>query len=165
VPLNEQRFGSMELTIGAVRVLDAAGQPVAEVESGEAIQIEIDYAATARIVAPIFCARILREDGVVCYDVSTQDSTLSLSTIEGPGRIALHIDRLDLNSGRYVLDVGCYAQDWAYAYDYHVAECSLVVRGDGRREAVLNAPHRWEIKGGTAPRVVTPAELDVRSSS
>ena len=165
VSLNEQRFGSMELTIGAVRVLDRDGQPAAEVESGEPIQIEIDYAATTRIVAPIFCSRILREDGLVCYDLSTQNSTLSLSAIQGPGRIALYIDRLDLNSGRYVVDVGCYAQDWAYAYDYHVAECSLVVHGDGLREAVLNAPHRWEIEGGTAPSVVKPAELDVGSSS
>lgn len=158
VPLNEQRFGSMELEIGTVRVLDGEGQPVAEVLSGQPVQIEIGYAAIERLVAPLFCARILRDDGLVCYDLTTEASTLSLSAIQGPGYIALYIERLDLNSGRYFVDVGCYAQDWAYAYDYHLAVCSIVVHGNGVKDAVLNAPHRWEVKGEAAAPVVTQVE-------
>src|SRR5688572_16385011 len=119
VPLNEQRFGSMELEIGTVRVLGGDGRPVTEVLPGQPIQIEIGYAATERLVAPLFCSRILRDDGLVCYDLTTENSTLSLAAIQGPGCISLHVERLDLNSGRYFIDVGCYAQDWAYAYDYH----------------------------------------------
>lgn len=160
VPLDEQRFGSMELEIGTVRVLDGEGQPVTEMRSGQPLQIEIGYTATARLVAPIFYSRILREDGLVCYNLSTEFSTLSLSAIQGPGCIALYIERLDLNTGRYVVDVGCYAQDWAYAYDYHLSESSLVVRGHGARDPVLNAPHRWEVKEGSAAPVVLQNNLD-----
>ena len=150
LPLEEQRFGSMELEIGTVRLLDAKGQAVTEVLSGQPMQFEIDYVAARRIVAPIFSARILREDGLVCCNLTTEFSTLSLSAIQGPGCIALHLERLDLNTGRYLVEVGCYAQDWAYAYDYHSSERSLVVRGDSIKDAVLNVPHRWEIKGGAA---------------
>ena len=157
VPLDEQRFGSMELAIGTVRVLDGEGQPVTEMQTGQPLQIEIGYSTTGRLVAPIFYSRILREDGIVCYNLTTQFSTLSLSAIQGRGCIALYIERLDLNRGRYVIDVGCYAQDWAYAYDYHLSDCSLVVRGDGVRDAVLNAPHRWEFK--EAPPVVMQGEV------
>jgi lipopolysaccharide transport system ATP-binding protein len=164
VPLDEQRFGSMELEIGAVRLLDNEGQEVDEVRSGQPIRIEIDYAATARLVAPIFYARVLREDNLVCYNLTTQFSALSLSAIEGPGCIALDIERLDLNRGRYFVDVGCYAQDWAYAYDYHLYERSLLVHGDGVKDAVLNVPHRWEMTGGAA-RVIAPVESGAGSAS
>ena len=157
IPLDEQRFGSMELEIGGVRLLDGDGQAIDEVRSGQPIQIEMDYVAKGRLVAPIFYARVLREDNLVCYNLTTQYSTLSLSSIEGPGRISLSIERLDLNRGRYFVDVGCYAQDWAYAYDYHLFEGSLVVHGDGVKDAVLNVPHRWEIHGGAAPVVPRPA--------
>jgi lipopolysaccharide transport system ATP-binding protein len=135
LPLEEQRFGSMELEIGTVRLLDAKGQAVTEVLSGQPMQVEIDYVAARRLVAPIFSARILREDGLVCCNLTTEFSTLSLSAIQGPGCIALHLERLDLNTGRYLVEVGCYAQDWAYAYDYHSSECSLVVRGDDIKDA------------------------------
>jgi len=154
LPLEEQRFGSMELEIGTVRLLDANAQAVTEVLSGQPMQIEIDYVATRRLVAPIFSARILREDGLVCCNLTTEFSTLSLSAIQGPGCIALHLERLDLNTGRYLVEVGCYAQDWAYAYDYHSSERSLVVRGDGIKDGVLNVPHRWEIKGAAAVPIV-----------
>jgi homopolymeric O-antigen transport system ATP-binding protein len=146
VVIDAKRFGTMELQIVNVRVLDTRGQPIAEIVSGEAIQIEIRFTATERLVAPIFRSRILRDDGLVCYDFTTENSTLSLSAIEGAGGIVLHIDRLDLNSGSYLVDAGCYAQDWAYAYDYQFSACSLTVRETGVKNAVLHVPHRWESK-------------------
>jgi lipopolysaccharide transport system ATP-binding protein len=154
VPLDEESFGSMALKIGTIRVLDGEGQPVTEVASGQPLRIEIGYTAMRRLVAPIFYSRILREDGLLCYNLSTQFSTLSLSAVQGHGCIALYIERLDLNTGRYVVDAGCFAQDWAYAYDYALSETSLVVRGHGARDPVLNAPHRWEVKEGSAASIV-----------
>jgi hypothetical protein len=158
VPLDEQRFGSTELEIGEVRLLDGNARPVADVQSGQPAQIEISYVATARLVAPIFYARVTRDDGLLCYNLDTELSEVSLLTIEGPGCVALHIERLDLNSGRYDIEVGCYAQGWAYCYDFRSSVCSLAVRGNGRGEAVLNVPHHWEIKGGGAAPLVAEIE-------
>lgn len=163
VPLDERRFGSVELEIGEVRLRDGDGQAVDEVRSGQPVQIEIDYAAKGRLVAPIFCARVLREDNLICYNLTTQFSTLSLSAIEGSGSIVLYIERLDLNRGRYFVDVGCYTQDWAYAYDYRLYERSLFVHGDGVRDAVLNVPHRWTMRSGAAPPL-TQVESAAESS-
>ena len=114
------------------------------------LQIELDYLAVERLVAPIFFwTRILREDGLVCYDLTTVASTVSLSEIQGARvPIVLRIDRLD--AGRYLVDVACYAQDWAYAYDYHVSASSFLIRGANNKDAVLNVPHRWELTPATA---------------
>jgi lipopolysaccharide transport system ATP-binding protein len=164
VQLDQQRFGSMELEINGARLLDGEGHAVTEVVSGQAVQIDIDYVAIARLVAPIFYTRIERPDGLLCYDLNTEFSALSLSAIHGPGRITLHIERVDLNSGRYVIEVGCYAQGWAYCYDRRVSVCSLTVHGEGLTEAILNVPHRWEMHGDGAVGVAA-VESGAGSSS
>jgi hypothetical protein len=94
-------------------------------------------------VAPLFRIRIIREDGLVCCDVDSELSPLSVTAVHGSGRVSVYLERLDLNGGRYAIDVGCYAQDWTYAYDYRPSVCALAVRGESGREAVLNVPHRW----------------------
>ena len=144
VAVDEQRFGSVELQIGTVRLRDADGQAVTELASGRALQIEIAYLAIARLVAPIFYTRIERIDGLLCCDLNTEFSPLSLSTIDGAGTIRLHVERLDLNSGQYSFEVGCYAQGWAYCYDRRASVCELTIHGEGLTEAVLDVPHRWE---------------------
>jgi lipopolysaccharide transport system ATP-binding protein len=142
--LNEQRFGSPELEIEAVGVFDDRGEPLAEMRSGQPVRIDIAFVATGRLVAPLFRIRIFREDGLVCCDVDSELTPLSVAAVHGRGRVSVHLERLDLNSGRYVVDVGCYAQDWTYAYDYRSSVHALVVRGESGKQAVLNVPHRWE---------------------
>ena len=152
-PLDEERFGSTQLEIAAVQVLSRDGRQLTEISSGQSLRIEISYVARQRLVAPIFMARIIREDGLVCCDIHTEFSRLSVSAIEGPGSIAAHIDRLDLNTGRYVIDVCCYTQDWTYAYDYRASVWSLSVRGPRDKEGVLRIPHRWEFNLNAPVRV------------
>jgi lipopolysaccharide transport system ATP-binding protein len=146
--VDENRFGSVELEIASVGLFDVNGQPLAEVRSGQPLRIGIDFRAADTLVAPLFRVRVIREDGLVCYDLSTEQSELSLSAIAGSGRVTLALDRLDLNTGRYTFDVGAYAHDWAYAYDHQASVCSLVVIGDSVREAVLNVPHHWALETG-----------------
>jgi lipopolysaccharide transport system ATP-binding protein len=149
--INENRFGSFELEITEVRLLDVQGNPTGELEGGGCRRIEIDYIAHQPIIAPIFQVQILRADGLVCFEFNTEDTELKLSTIEGSGRIALDLERLDLNSGIYYVDVGAYAQDWSYAYDYHSNVYPLVIHGDGSK-ALFYSPHRWDLSGRHAIR-------------
>jgi lipopolysaccharide transport system ATP-binding protein len=143
--INENRLGSLELEITAVRFLDRSDTQVAEVCSGEPFRIEIDYRAPCPVRAPIFSVAMSRDDGVVCWEANTAAAGLTLPTIEGTGRMSLHIERLDLNGGRYLLDVGAYAADWAYAYDYHWHAYPLSVTASGKEKGVLLPPRRWEI--------------------
>jgi lipopolysaccharide transport system ATP-binding protein len=147
--VDENRFGSVELTIVSVGLFHVDGQPLEEIRSGQPLRIGIDFLAADTLVAPLFRVRVIRDDGLVCYDLSTEQSELSLSAIAGSGRVTLVLDRVDLNTGRYTFDVGAYAHDWAYAYDHQASVCSLLVIGDNIQEAVLNVPHRWELQAAT----------------
>lgn len=141
---NENRFGSLELEITQVRLLDKRGGPATAIEGGAGLRIEIDYQAPRPIIAPNFQIHIYREDGLVCVDLNTEETEIKLSTIQGSGQIALNLERLDLNSGLYYVDVGVYTQDWTYAYDYHSNVYPLVVYGDGSK-AILHSPHSWDL--------------------
>jgi lipopolysaccharide transport system ATP-binding protein len=142
--VNKNRFGSLELEITAVRLLDQWNATVTEFDSGSSLRVEIDYLAPKPIPAPIFQVHIFREDGLVCYDLSREPERLSFPTVHGKGQIALILERVDLNSGLYYVDVGAYVQDWSYAYDYHSNAYPLIIHGDGA-SAVLQTPYRWEV--------------------
>ena len=146
VSLDEHPVGTSEVELTAVRVLTHDGHVATELRASQPLRVEIEYQVALRVVAPIFCVRIVREDGVVCYVLTTEKSNLSLSSIEGTGQVVLELERLDLNSGRYLVDASCYAQNWIYAYDYQSRVASFVIRGDNMQEAVLNSPFRWEIQ-------------------
>lgn len=158
--INENRFGSLEMAITGVRLLDPDGQPVTEIDSGDPLRVEIGYHAPAPIEAPIFGVTISREDGLVCFDGHTSSSRLTLPRIQGPGQIALQLERLDLNGGAYFVDVGVYRPDWAYAFDYHWHVYPLLVRQTGNPKGVLHPPHRWDVGEWSTPLSgVQPLEM------
>jgi lipopolysaccharide transport system ATP-binding protein len=125
--LNENRFGSQELEITRVALLDGFGLPVGQLRSGDGLRIEIEYVAHQMIAGPIFGVTIEREDGALCYETSTASAGLQFGDVRGQGRLTLSIDRLDLNGGSFQVSVGAYQRSWAYAYDYHWRSYALLV--------------------------------------
>jgi lipopolysaccharide transport system ATP-binding protein len=145
--INENRFGSLELEITAVRLLDSQGAPATELNSGDPLRVEIDYLAPQPISGPAFGVTITCEDDLVCYETSTTASALTLPMVQGQGQIVLHLERLDLNGGLYYIDVGAYERDWAYAYDYHWHVYPLIIRSAGGGKGILCPPCRWQTSG------------------
>jgi lipopolysaccharide transport system ATP-binding protein len=143
--VNENRFGSMEMEIVAVRLLDPVGFPVTELESGDSLHIEIEYLTPQPIDAPIFGVIISREDGFICYDTHTVAAGLTLPTIQGRGQVALQLERLDLTGGQYYVDVSVYERDWTYAYDSHWHVYPLLIHSTGYDKGVLHPPNCWKV--------------------
>jgi len=148
--LKENRFGSLEIEIINVRLLDATGGPVSEFLSGNLLHVEIEYDSPHSIDSPIFGVSISREDGFVCYDTSTDAGGLSLPRVCGKGLVSLYLERLDLVKGEYYVDVGVYEQEWAYAYDYHWHVYPLSIISLSQEKGILAPPQRWEIGGGSS---------------
>jgi lipopolysaccharide transport system ATP-binding protein len=141
--LNENRSGSLELELTAVRLVGMQGQLVTTIESGCPLRIEIDYRASKPVTGAIFQVYIFREDGLVCYDLNSQLEPWSLGSFEGKGHIALQLERVDLASGTYHLEVGSWTQNWRYAYDYHSKAYFLTVCGSPPNAAGPPRCH-WE---------------------
>ena len=144
--INENRFGSMEIKIEAVRLLNATGLATTQLESGSSLDVEIEYLASRPIGSPIFGITITREDNLICYDTNTASAGVAIPKVSGKGRIQIHFDRLDLNSGQYYLDVGVYERDWAYAYDYHWRVYPFQIHSISNIKGVLCPPSQWIIE-------------------
>ena len=140
----ENRFGSMQLRVTAVRLLDWRGFRCRHIKRGEQLRVEIDYRAEELLPAPVFGVVIRQADNTVLFDESIPSTKLGMDSVRGTGSVALNFDRLDLNSGEYHIDVGVYRHDWAYAYDYHWRAYPLTVLAASQVKGAVNPPHAWE---------------------
>jgi len=147
----ENRFGSMELQVTDVRLLDGMGHRCRRLQRGEQLRVEIDYVADEAVPAPNFGVVIRQENNTVLFDETMPAAQLGLVTVQGPGGIALNFDRLDLNAGEYHIDVGVYRHDWSYAYDYHWRVYPLTILATTEVKGAVNPPHAWE---RALPRIV-----------
>ena len=142
---NENRFGSRELEILGVRLLDARGKAVESLRAGQPLRVEVAYDAPTPIASPIFGVSISRADGLVCYDTSTAVVGVAVPTVRGRGTVTLDLERVDLVGGEYFVDVGAYERSWAYAYDYHWHAYPLAVHAADGDKGILRPPARWSL--------------------
>jgi lipopolysaccharide transport system ATP-binding protein len=144
--LGVNRFGSLEMQINGVVVLNRFGQPTSEIESGDPVAIEISYDAPKPLESPVFSVSISNDERQDLFDVNTDSKGNTLPVLEGKGKLVLHIDRLDLGSGRYFVNVGAYEAAWSHAYDYHWHLYELLINSPARQFGILNVPHRWSLQ-------------------
>jgi lipopolysaccharide transport system ATP-binding protein len=155
--INKNRFGSLEIEIVSVRLLNQAGLPVTELNSGEPLQVEIEYSAPEPVENPIFGVAVSKESRQVCCFLNSAAAGMSLPVLQGSGRITLNIDRLDLAGDQYYVNVGIYESSWTYAYDYHWQVYSLTIRPTGGTQSILWPPHRWEVSDVPTSEQYQPA--------
>ena len=141
--LNENRFGSMEVEISAVRLMDTYGNPIQSIDSGDALTIEMDYMSHIPAEAPIFGVKILKEDGMVIVEMMLVEGRFDLKVPHQQGVVILDIDRLDLKSGRYFVDVGIFEKNWEYAFDYYYRVYPFQVQSNYHVNGFLAVPHHW----------------------
>lgn len=141
---------SSKLKLVGVRLLDQNAAPITEINSGDPLSVEIEYLVSEPVKNPIFRVAITREDNVLCYAASTAAAGLTISSVTGPGKIRLQLNRLDLNGGQYYVDVGIHEHNWSYAYDYHWRLYPLSVHSCMNGRGILHLPHDWVLNGQAA---------------
>lgn len=149
--LHENRFGSLEVEITQVRLT-----PASNVKAGEALKVEIDYHNAQRMAAAIFSVSISQAQGRKCLDVNTQDTGMGAVLLRDRGTLRLILDRVDLATGDYFVDVGIYEPNWNHAYDYHWQAYPLMLYAPDVSTGILAPPLRWEV-------VSKPCKSEVRA--
>jgi lipopolysaccharide transport system ATP-binding protein len=149
--VNENRFGSLEIMLQQVRVLDDAGSPVEALAMGQGLRVEMAWQATKPVEEVIFSAGIIHPDNTVACEVYTPAGRL----IAERGNLCVTFDRLDLPPGPYFVDVGAYPADWSGVYDLHKHVYPLLVEGESGSKGSLRPPYRWKIEAGKDPDPAT----------
>ncbi len=129
------RFGSREIEITSVRLLDGAGAPGVSFKTGDPLTIEMRYHAHKAVVDPEFGLALHRlQDGVHVVGPNNRLAGRPLGEIHGEGVVRYQIDHLPLLPAKYLLTVAVHDGKLQTAYDYHEQAYTLVVVPGGTRE-------------------------------
>jgi ABC-type polysaccharide/polyol phosphate transport system ATPase subunit len=151
----EGRWGSREIEITEVSLLDGDGQPRHVFQSGDPLTVRVKATAAERMTDFVFGVAIFNAEGVCCYGTNTWLEEIGSREFVGEGDVRFVVERLDLVEGTYKIDVAVHSRD-GYPYDYHRLLYTFRVKSAVRDVGICRPPHRWEfspaIRMGAAER-------------
>jgi lipopolysaccharide transport system ATP-binding protein len=139
-----QRWGTREVEITQVRIVDRAGAERYLYDTGEPCTIHLAVRAARPVEDPVFGIGVYRKDGICCYGTNTAIDGLHLGKLAGEGEVAVELQRLDLVEGEYLLDVAVHARD-GHPYDYHSRIYAFAVRSRTRDVGIARLAHAWRL--------------------
>jgi ABC-type polysaccharide/polyol phosphate transport system ATPase subunit len=138
----EGRWGSREIEITDVALLDRSGQRSFVFHSGDPMSVRLTVTAHAPASDFVFGLSLFNADGVCCYGTNTFIEEMDPERLEGQAEVTLSIDSLDLVEGTYKLDVAVHTCD-GYPYDYHRLLYTFRVKSRTPDVGIYRPHHRW----------------------
>lgn len=142
-----QRWGSREIEIEQVRLVDDSGAERYVYECGERVTLALRYRVHRPVRSVAFGFAVVRADGLRVYGTNTALTGIAVPLPYGAGVVEVVIERLDLIAGGYFVDVAVHAEDGT-PYDYHSRRYPFSVRSDSRELGVVRLGHRWRFGSG-----------------
>jgi lipopolysaccharide transport system ATP-binding protein len=144
---SEQQWGSGEVKIERVCLLDKNGAERATFVTGEPLIVELQYQAFQRIERPVFGLAIHRNDGMHVTGPNTRFAGLEIPWIEGRGIVRYKISSLPLLEGTYHISVSSHDWEDIKMFDYHDRRYSfrvLCMVGERYGAVSLNGAWSWD---------------------
>lgn len=147
-PETLNRWGSREIEITRVALLDAQGREPSAFQTGESLTVRVYYEAHQPIDDPVFGLAIYHANGLHINGPNTRFGGLSLGSVRGRGYVDYTIDELPLLSGSYVLTTAIYDTTMTHPFDHHERMYSFVVQTSAiaERWGSVHIPARWSWK-------------------
>lgn len=142
-----KRWGTREVEITSVRLLDSEGRERYGFHTGEMFTIEIAFKAHKPVADPVCGFAILTGDGLWCYGTNTYIEDIRINGITGEGTARVTLEKVELLSGAYFLNVAVSTKD-GHVYDYHNQLYRISVTSDRNDVGIFRFRHRWEFKDG-----------------
>jgi ABC-type polysaccharide/polyol phosphate transport system ATPase subunit len=154
-----KRWGSRQVEIVSVRMVDTAERERYVYHSGEEVRVILRYKVHGSAPDAIFGIGIRRSDNLWCYGSNTEIEGVPLPPLGEEGYVEVLLKRLDLIAGSYYVDVAVHARN-GDPYDYHHRRYAFTVKSELRDVGVFRVPHCWTIKPlpSSRPQVIVPAD-------
>jgi lipopolysaccharide transport system ATP-binding protein len=159
-----QRYGSREIEIVRVELLDDACNPRSVFQTHDTVIVRMHYHAHEPIEWPVFGIALHHGNGLWITGPNTSFAGVELPRLDEHGYIDYVINDLPLLTGQYLLSVAVYDETMLHAYDHHDRMYQLVVQSRGMREryGVLAIPASWEWYEGADPTLDQRRTFDGR---
>jgi len=139
----ENRWGSKEIEISDVKLLDKDGKEKYVYEPDEPVTLEFDVLAHDLEEDFVFGIGIMSTEGVSCYGTNTGIEEYKSVQISEKGKVKVHFPCMNLVNGSYYLDIAVHKQD-GYPFDYHHFQYSFKIASRIQDIGITRVPHRWE---------------------
>jgi ABC-type polysaccharide/polyol phosphate transport system ATPase subunit len=155
----EGRWGSRQIEIVDVAILDHANNPSFVYHSGDKFSVRLKVVAHQPTDDFVFGVSFFNAEGVCCYGTNTFIERMHPQRLEGEAEIVFVVENLDLVEGTYKLDVAVHATE-GFPYDYHRLLYTFRVKSRVPDIGIYRPRQRWKFSPGVRFKVP-----DVGSSS
>jgi ABC-type polysaccharide/polyol phosphate transport system ATPase subunit len=143
----EGRWGSREVEITEVTLLDRHSQPGFVFHSGDPMAVRLNVRAHAPTTDFVFGISLFNADGVCCYGTNTYLEAMEPDELTGDVEATFAMDSLDLVEGTYKLDVAVHKRD-GFPYDYHRLLYTFRMKSRTRDVGIYRPRHHWTFSPG-----------------
>jgi lipopolysaccharide transport system ATP-binding protein len=116
---NSRRWGSGEVQIAEVRLLNGDGCESRQFLTGESFTVEMRYRAESQVERPVFGLAIHRGDGTHVTGPNTKFVGCEITGINGEGVVRYEVSSMPLLEGTYFLSVAVHNWEDTRMFDYH----------------------------------------------
>ena len=155
----EARWGSREIELTELEVLDGAGSVVRQVHTGEAVTFRLHYHAAEPVEHPAFTLALHTVDGTNLTNPTTRDGGLAPAVLQGKGHVDLQVPALALLPGTYDLSGAITDQAALHVYDHRHRALRFDVEAGAPRESaggLITLNGGWELAADSSRRLASP---------
>ncbi|GAC1439197.1 MAG: ABC transporter ATP-binding protein [Thermoanaerobaculia bacterium] len=156
----EERWGSGEVLLQGVTLVDYEGNELVALSAGSAVSIDIDVDVRVPQDDFVFGVGIYHADGTCVYGTNTDLEGLLPKRLETNGRVRFIMPSLDLVAGSYRVDAAVHTRS-GRAFDYRRGVLRFVVGARVHDIGVYRPQHEWRFDGGISFRSVDSLERNV----
>ncbi len=138
----EKRWGSREIEISNVKMIDRKGKEKYIYDSDEPLTIEFDVNAKSSEKDFVFGIGIVNYEGINCYGSNTEIENFKAKKISGKGKVTIEIPALNLINGTYYLNIAVHKRE-GYPFDYHHMLYTFRVVSKNRDIGITRINHKW----------------------
>jgi ABC-type polysaccharide/polyol phosphate transport system ATPase subunit len=156
------RWGSREVEIRQVRLVDARDRERHVFVPGETLTLSLSVHAAAPVDDFVFGIGLFAADGTCVYGTNTDLEDWKPIRIEGEAEVRLSLEGLRLVEGTYLVDLAAHKRDGT-PYDYLRGLHSFRVKSRIKDVGIYRPQHHWSFSGGAAldpPQERGEMELD-----
>ena len=158
--LEEERWGSGEVVLTRVSIVDDQGLDLVALGAGTPVTIELDVNVRAPQEDFVFGIGIYHADGTCVYGTNTELEGFQSEHLDRDGRVRFVMPSLDLVAGTYRIDAAIHTRN-GRAFDYRRNVLRFVVGSRVHDIGVYRPQHTWKFDGGITFRRIDLIERNV----
>jgi lipopolysaccharide transport system ATP-binding protein len=156
----EERWGSGEVVLKRVALVDDKGRELVALGAGSAVSIEMDVEVRVPQDDFVFGVGIYHADGTCVYGTNTDLEGLMPQRLDDNGRVRFVMPSLELVAGTYRIDAAVHTRN-GRAFDYRRGVMRFVVGSRVHDIGVYRPRHQWKFEGGIAFREIDNLKRNV----